>query len=245
MAHVGSAVYDDPDFFDQYISKRARNSTPNAILEKPVIEELVGPVTGLDVLDIGCGDGRYGAELVQRGAATYLGFDSSTRMIQRAASLYEDPRISFEVEMAEDFDYPVGAYDLVISRLALHYVAELGPLLDHIYESLRPGGRFVASVEHPIITSCYDAYHRPGKRGDWIVDRYFEPGPRQNHWLDKDVVKYHLPLEQYLLLLGQAGFRLKHLRESAPRPELFADQAELERRRRVPLFLMWEAEKPA
>ncbi|MEO1451404.1 MAG: class I SAM-dependent methyltransferase [Bacteroidota bacterium] len=244
MATLGSRVYDDPDFFDQYISKRARPATPNSLLEKPVIDELIGSVSGLNILDIGCGDGRYGAELMQKGAVHYTGIDSSTRMIQRAASLHQEPAMTFEVEMVEGYVYPTASFDLVLSRLVLHYVADLQSVFQQIYQSLRPGGRFVASVEHPVITSCYEAYHQPGKRQDWIVDRYFEPGPRKNQWLGQEVIKYHLPLEQYLQQLNDVGFRLLHVRESAPRPELFADQQEYARRRRIPLFLMWEVQKP-
>jgi hypothetical protein len=96
----------------------------------------------------------------------------------------------------------------------------------------------VFTVVHPVITS-HDA--RPSSqelRTDWLVDNYFVSGPRKQHWLNGEVVWHHRTIEDYVSGLSRAGFELTSLRECPPQRDLFADAAEFERRKRIPLFLL-------
>ena len=51
------------------------------------------------------------------------------------------------------------------------------------------------SVEHPVITSCDRAWQGQGQRQDWIVDDYFDNGPRVTQWLGGQVTKNHRTVE--------------------------------------------------
>ena len=143
----------------------------------------------------------------------------------------------------ESWTYPEAAFDLVVSSLALHYVAELGTVLGLVHRTLIPGGRFVFSVEHPVITSCARGWRTP-ERQDWIVDDYFVVGPRQTSWLGGEVIRHHRTVEGYFGVMQEAGFVVDRLRESHPRREWFTDEAEYERRKRIPLFLFLAGHKP-
>ena len=66
--------------------------------------------------------------------------------------------------------------NLVSSRLALHYVENLEPVFQEAYQALRPGGRMILSVEHPVITSNFASL--AGGRTTWLVDDYFKLGAR-------------------------------------------------------------------
>jgi SAM-dependent methyltransferase len=143
----------------------------------------------------------------------------------------------------ETWCYLEAAFDLVVSSLALHYVAEIEVVLAGVYRALVAGGRFVFSVEHPVITSCARGWQTP-QRQDWIVDDYFVAGPRETSWLGGQVIRHHRPVEDYVDALQQAGFVLDRLRESRPERERFTDAAEYERRRRIPLFLFLAGHKP-
>ncbi|MDQ5861738.1 MAG: hypothetical protein M3536_05695 [Actinomycetota bacterium] len=56
------------------------------------------------------------------------------------------------------------------------------------------------------------------------------------------VTWFHRTIEQYVGALTGAGFSLSALRECEPEPDRFGgDEAELSRRRRVPLFLLLSA----
>lgn len=238
MAFHGSEVYDEGDFFQQYSQKRSRSNAPNEILEYPIFKELAGMIEGKDILELGCGEGAYALELLEAGAQSYHGMDGSSRMIAAAQQKLAGHTVHLEQISLENFAFSPSRYDLIVSRLVFHYLADLEAVLVGIYRALRPGGTFVLSVEHPVITSCYKAYHNNNKRGEWIVDDYFVPGARTNIWLEKEVIKYHRTISEYFSLFTAAGFQLLDLQESKPRAALFADSQELERRSRIPLFLL-------
>jgi 2-polyprenyl-3-methyl-5-hydroxy-6-metoxy-1,4-benzoquinol methylase len=70
--------------FERYQQHRAWSLNPNIVMEGPALFDELGPVSGLRVLDLGCGDGEIGRELCNVGAARYRGIDGSTRMVQAA-----------------------------------------------------------------------------------------------------------------------------------------------------------------
>jgi SAM-dependent methyltransferase len=139
----------------------------------------------------------------------------------------------------EDFAAPPGAFDLVVSRMALHYVEDIARVLSACHACLSPGGRVVFTVAHPVITS-HDARASTAElRADWVVDDYFAGGPRELDWLGAAVVWHHRTIEAYVAALQGAGFALTSLRECAPRRERFGgDEAEFARRSRIPMFLL-------
>lgn len=81
---AGPAFYDDDQIFAMYMRHRERPDTPSDTLENPVIAELIGPVAELDILDLGCGDAMFGRELLEHGAASYVGVEGSHRMAEAA-----------------------------------------------------------------------------------------------------------------------------------------------------------------
>lgn len=142
----------------------------------------------------------------------------------------------------EDWNYPEASFDLVVSRLALHYVENVEECFRNVYKTLVPGGRFVFSVEHPVLTSCNRSKEGSKRRADWIVDNYFETGERNYPWLGSTVVKYHRTVEDYFAAVQKAGLMVKSLRESRPSPSQL-DHEEYVRRLRIPLFLFISAYK--
>lgn len=242
MKFKGSSAYDNNDFFEKYSQKRNRRNSPNNVLEKPIIDDLILDVAGKTILELGCGEGKYGKELLERGAHSYRGMDGSSNMIKQARLNLTGLNCSLEKIEIEKFDFPEEQYDLVVSRLVFHYLEDLKSAAEKIYKSLRLKGELVCSVEHPIITSCYDSYGR-GKRGNWIVDHYFKSGKRINQWIGKEVVKYHRTFEEYFRLFKTAGFQMEEIRESKPFSVNFDKVEEYERRMRIPLFLLFKLRK--
>jgi SAM-dependent methyltransferase len=230
----GGAFYDDQQVFDTYMAHRARPTNPNDTIEEPAFAAVLGPVRGQRVLDLGCGDGRYGVRMLADGCARYVGVEASTNM----ATLARAALGSVEHTRIEDFTPPPASFDVVISRLALHYVEQLEPVFARVRCALAPAGRFIFTVEHPVITSSDHAWQGRGHRQDWQVDDYFRRGRRETQWLGGRVVKFHRTVEDYVRLLQSAGFQLQTLREPEPDLEYFQSEAEFNRRQRIPLFLL-------
>jgi SAM-dependent methyltransferase len=127
---------------------------------------------------------------------------------------------------------------LIISRLALHYVEDLGGVLKACHACLAPDGRVVFTVVHPVISSHDARASTDLARAQWVVDDYFVRGPREQDWLGGKVLWHHRTVEDYVAALQGAGFALTGLRECAPEERLFGSEAELVRRRRIPMFLL-------
>jgi SAM-dependent methyltransferase len=247
MGTSGPDFFDEDAVFETYMMGRQRRrhqDSPNDTLEKPILLELAGELSGKRILDLGCGDAAFGREVLEQGCHAYLGVDGSQKMVATARKALAGSAGQVVHSTVEGWAYPESAFDLVVARLVLHYVADIQPVFGGVYRTLSAGGRFVFSVEHPVITSC-DRGRPPGtQRQDWIVDDYFETGLRVTSWLGSSVEKYHRTVEDYFAALQAAGFTLERLRESRPQRALFVDAATYERRKRIPLFLFLAGDQP-
>ena len=242
MGVYGPAFYDDDRVFATYMARRERPDNPNDTLERPVLLELVGELAGRRILDLGCGDAAFGQHALLHGGRAYTGVEGSRNMVAVARQALAGTPGEVHHAAIETWAYPEATFDLVVSRLALHYLADVEPVFARVYGALAAGGRFVFSVEHPVITSCHRGW-QSGQRQDWLVDDYFDLGPRVTSWLGGRVVKYHRTVEAYVAAFQRAGFVIERLRESHPQRALFADEAEYHRRKRIPLFLFLAGHK--
>lgn len=238
----GSSFYDNEDVFERYIRHRKWTESPNKVIEKPVVLELLDGIGG-HVLDLGCGYGDIATELLEKGANQYTGIDSSSKMITLGQSQIKHPKVELLKSDIQQHNYPDSTYDWVIARLVFHYIEDLGKLLRKVHNSLKQNGKLVFSVEHPVLTSSMDLPRTPGKKQSWIVDQYFDIGVRNQAWMNNKVQKYHRTLEEYWRIVTQAGFRVEMIKEGKPNADLFQNQEEYERRKRIPLFLIIKAEK--
>ncbi len=243
MTYKNYTVYDDADFFEKYNEKRSKGNSPNELIEQPIMDELIGDVSEKNILDLGCGDGRYGIELLNRGARHYHGVEGSKKMLSLAIDNLLNLNATLDLGDIEKIEFRKDEYDLVVSRLVLHYIEDIERLMIKIEASLKLDGEFVFSVEHPIITSCYESYHKKTKRGNWIVDNYFETGERINVWIEKEVLKYHKTIEDYWRIIKKSKLNVVEIRESKPDESRFENMEEYERRNRVPLFMMFKLRK--
>jgi SAM-dependent methyltransferase len=243
VKHKGATFFDNDETFRIYRQGRYGPDSPNETLEKPILLELLGDVAGKHILDLGCGDGRFGLELLAAGCHAYWGLEASHRMVQVAQSYLQEVNGQVSHARIEDWHYPVEQFDLVISRLALHYVAPLEETCQRVNRTLRRNGQFIFSIVHPVITSCDRSRQHSGRRQDWIVDNYFESGSRSVRFMGELVEQYHRTVEEIFTALQQANFQVEQLRESCPRLENFTDKDLYERRKRIPLFLILSGRK--
>ncbi len=230
--------YQNEDVLKDYLEFRHSSQSPNESIEKPAFLELLGDVQNKHILDLGCGDAKFAHELFQKGCASYAGIEPSSLMLRYAQENSQRPEIILEQSTIEDWHYPQEKFDVVISRLAFHYVKDLDTAFKNIHKTLKPDGRLVFSMMHPVMTCCDKAREDNAKRSSWIVDDYFTQGARRVRLQDDYVTQYHRTLESILLSLIGAGFRLEGLREGCPKPENFEDKKLFERRMRIPLFLI-------
>lgn len=243
MNYRGSSAYDQSEFFSNYLKRRGRKDSPNNAIEGPIIYELIGDFTNITVLDLGCGDARFGKELLENGAKQYTGLEGSKQMAATAIQQISGMNGIIHLESMESFHYPQNEYDLVTSRFAIHYVDNIQKLFNNVHNALKENGKFVFSVQHPLTTSSFESKKAGDRRENWIVDDYFIAGERKEPWMDEVVIKFHRTIEQYFQALVRAGFQIVDLREGEPKIEHFSNEEEFKRRLRIPVVLTFSCVK--
>ena len=104
--------------------------------------ELLDIKPGERILDLGCGTGHLTHEIKNNGA-NVVGIDASAEMVEKAAKAYPD--VDFKVADATDFHFEE-KFDAVFSNATLHWVHKADEAIKCVYDSLKPGGRFVAEM---------------------------------------------------------------------------------------------------
>jgi SAM-dependent methyltransferase len=241
-------IYDNPDFFEGYSQLSRSVKGLAGAPEWPALRTLLPDLHGLRVVDLGCGFGWFCRWARENGAAYVLGLDVSENMLARARAMTSDHAITYAQADLEQLDLPEASFDIAFSSLTLHYINyinDLARLLAKVHRALVPGGRLIASMEHPI----FMAPTRPGWSIDadgrrmWPLDSYQVEGPRTTDWIAKRVIKQHRTIGTTLNLLIRLGFVISHVQEWGPTDEQIAAQPELGEERERPMFLLIAADR--
>ncbi|AKT42054.1 class I SAM-dependent methyltransferase [Chondromyces crocatus] len=133
-------------------------------LEVPSVLHRLGDVSGLDVIDFGCGPGFYARQLKARGGGRVVGYDESEGMLRHARDREETERrgIEFTSELSSSLQ---GQFDVVLSVYVLPYANTrdaLRAMCVSMAGLLRPGGRLLTLQLHPRYESEPDYYHSCG-----------------------------------------------------------------------------------
>ncbi|PWI07037.1 SAM-dependent methyltransferase [Streptomyces sp. NWU339] len=228
----------DYDGFAEAYSAETENNLVNAYYERPAMLALAGDVTGRRILDAGCGSGPLSAALRDRGAIV-TGIDASAGMLALARRRLGDDVALHLVDLSDRLPFADGAFDDVVASLVLHYLEDWGPTLAELRRVLRPGGRLIASVDHPFVAYTIqdprpDYFATTSCTFDWTFNGQSVP---MRFW--------RKPLHAMTDAFTTAGFRLAGISEPQPDPaarELFPDDFhDLSTR---PTFLFFVLEVP-
>lgn len=115
-----------------------------------LIEQWFPGVAGRDVLDAGCGPGKFCQLAEQRGAAQVTGVDFAPEMISLAKE--KCLRTEFLCQDVSADAFTRESYDLVICALVLGHCEGLVQALTNLGSSVRPGGLFLITDFHPTLS---------------------------------------------------------------------------------------------
>jgi SAM-dependent methyltransferase len=210
-------------------------------LNFPPFLELLPP-PGRRTLDLGCGEGRVGAELERRGHHV-VGVDASPRMVALARELHEAV-----VADAAGLPFDDGAFDLIVAYMSLMNMADIPAAVRETARVLEPGGRFCISVLHPI-TAAGEWLDKDDLDSPFVIRGSYFNGPTKVWESDRDGIRMtfydrRIPLSTYTGALEDAGLWIDALREPVPGDEIIREMPAVARLRRVPLFLHLRAVKP-
>jgi len=108
-------------------------------LGAPVLE-LLAPLPGEHILDLGCGDGVLTEKIAAAGAVV-VAVDAAPDMVAAARARGLDARVVAGQNLKFD-----GEFDAVFSNAALHWMRPPEAVLAGVHRALKPSGRFVGEM---------------------------------------------------------------------------------------------------
>lgn len=129
----------------------------------PAVSRMLPVTSGMQVLDIACGNGLTSRRLAEQGASV-TGIDFSSEMIEHARrrSTAHAGRITYQVLDATDEQALLALgeqrFDTALSNMALFDMAEIEPLFRSLARLLQPSGIFVFSLMHPCFNNPFTTH---------------------------------------------------------------------------------------
>ncbi len=175
---------------------------------------LLGDVRGKRILELGCGAAAAGRWLATQGARV-ISLDLSGGMLRHAKDQNRSSGVRLPLVQADAAHLPFGseAFDIVCTAFgAVPFVEDSARVMREVHRVLKPGGRWVFSVTHPMRWIFLDD---PTEHGLVAVHSYFDRRP----YVEYDetgaatYVEHHRTLGDRLRELIAAGFTLVDLVE--------------------------------
>jgi SAM-dependent methyltransferase len=204
-------------------------------LNWPAFLELL-PAPGRLTLDLGCGEGRGGVALRERGDRV-VGVDAAPTLaaLARETGAYEEVHVGDAAALPLDD----GAVDLVVAYMSLHDMDDVAGALREVGRVLEPGGRLCVAIVHPLAS----AHLGSDDEMPYFARRDYTDVVERDG-LEMAFHGVHRPLQDYASALRDARLLVEDLREPAPTDAQVRAFADLAKARRRPAFLHLLALRP-
>ncbi len=149
-------------------------------------------LSGLTVLDIGCGSGGTTVDLARRhGARHVIGIDVEGPVCEHARRRVECHDLTDRIEIRQVEPGPLPfephSFDVVFSKDAIVHIPDKEALAADVFRVLRPGGRFVAS--------------------DWLIAHDGDPSAEMSAYIAAEDLDFGMASpSRYRTALTAAGF---------------------------------------
>lgn len=138
--------YDDDIFFQKYSQMSRSQQGLAGAGEWETLRKLLPDFKDKRVLDLGCGYGWHCIYAMEHGASSVVGVDISHKMLEVAKEKTHFPQVEYKCCAIEDVEFPEESFDVILSSLAFHYVADYEILVKKIYRILKSGGKLVSRL---------------------------------------------------------------------------------------------------
>lgn len=225
----GKAAYDGlAEWYDAWIHESRGRGVGE---DRDVLGELLGRGPGR-LLDQGCGGGRFLPFFAELGWSV-VGIDESEDQLRVAKPRADAVGAELVHGNATEVPFEDESFEAVVAVFVSTDAEPWERLVAEAARVLRPGGRFVHVGAHPSFLGPHSAFHPDEDL--WIVRQGYRERQRQYdlpqfrpEGIRIRVGAVHVPLDDFLNALLDAGLRITRVREGRETdpPWLFAVRAE-------------------
>jgi len=134
--------------FDTWAQVYDEQPNPLLMLEQRFLSQMLPDIRGLNVLDAGCGTGRWLQQLAALHPASVVGIDTSPEMLRRAAAK-QGMEAALRLGSCLALPIQAGNIDLVLASFVLSYLENLKAFAQEINRVTRPGATIFLTDMHP------------------------------------------------------------------------------------------------
>lgn len=176
-------------------------------LEQPLVDQLLGDVAQLKVIDLGCGTGRHALRMAKAGANVHA-VDFSQEMLERARAKETGLNITYQsCDLAQRLPFDDQTFDRIVCALVIEHLADIDQFFREMSRICKADGRIIVSAMHPAMIL----------RG--VQARFRDPQTSR----EVRPQSYPHQICDYVMAAIRSGFRLEHLSEHSVEQSL-ADQ---------------------
>ncbi len=215
--------------------------TRTCILDAPMLAAL--PSEG-EVLDIGCGEGRF-CRMMQAQGLRAVGIDPTAALLDQARK--RDQEGHYVQGRGEALPFEDSRFDAVVFYLSLIDIAEYQKAVCEAVRVLRNGGRIVIANLHPHATARPLDFapqdsswlSRQGGNAVYVTDEMMLERAQTVAWSGLRITNFHRPLSAYIQSLLQRNLNLISFTDP---PYTGGDDVLASRWRRMPwaFQMVWE-----
>ena len=205
----------------------------------------LGDVSGLRTLELGCGAGQFGLNLVRLGAAV-IGLDFSANQLAaaRANVAAMGARVPVVRASAEELPFADESFDLVVCDHGATSFTDPHVTIPECARVLRLGGRLIFNIATPWVAVCWPNDEDPPDRT--LHRPYFELGRSEVADEGGTSVEWFLGYGAMIRLFRAAGLEVEDLIELRPALDAtttYSSYTTLDWAREFPGDHIWKARK--
>jgi SAM-dependent methyltransferase len=217
-------------------------------LTNAAVLDAIGDCHGLDVLDVGCGEGYMTRELARCGARQVTGADRSPALIAAAVEASAgQPGVRFREADAACLPFADTSFDVVVANHLLNDLPDVSGPVHELARVLRPGGRLVVLMLHPCFYGLRPERKEIGSQlpaADYFAPRIVEQRFVVDGLVSPDrAVNWVRPLEDYTQAITGSGLCITGMTEPHPSSAQLAESAWWRENFTRPVFLLITARK--
>jgi SAM-dependent methyltransferase len=235
-----ATAWDDPEFvraWNETYGLEMQNAPIRPGLIFPLLAQKTGGFAGLDLADLGCGNGNLIKYFSGAAFKSWTGVDGGGAVIDSARASVTDPRVNFvHADLTEKLPLPDNSADAVTAVFVVEELsaARLKDFFANAARILRPGGRAYIFTNHPsnALVQDLEAVRNGGVNKKFEGHKgYFDRDPstyalsvlNQGQGFTTKAVYNHKTMGDIVTAAAQAGLAVDEMREVPDRIITLAD----------------------